>query len=173
MTCLFETEKIKDLSEMLSLNFEPLQRAVKQLSSHVFSIKINNHTGIALGHSLASDLEIEQSLDFLSETTLCYWWTDAAQEDLASRLKKKGFLYIMSIDLMKANLLPKKNSVHAHDVKILQAKTLEEKDLSIEIISSCFDTSKKDKQEWIDFLEINLGESHCFIYLAYWQNTPV
>ena len=60
---------------------------------------------------------------------------------------------------MKANLPPTKKTVLAHDIKIVQAKTLKEKDLSIGIISSCFDTSKKDKQEWIDFLESNPGES--------------
>lgn len=172
MTFIFETEELKDLTELLSLNFEAPKRAVKQISPHVFAIKINDHTGVAIGHSLASDLEIEKCLDFLTETTLCYWWIDAIQENLAARLEKKGFYRNIPVALMKADLQHMEISPPLNDIKIKHAETPSEKDVCIDIISTCFGVSKADKQEWILYLESNLDSKHCFLYLAYWQDIP-
>lgn len=173
MTFVFETMALKDLVELLSLNFKAPKRAIKQISPHVFAIKINGHTGVAIGHSLASDLEIENCLNFLNETTLCYWWIDTIQKDLAARLEKKGFRPNIPVALMKADLPHmERSSPPLTDITIKHAETPVEKDLCIGIISHCFGVSKADKQEWIDYLESNLDNKHCFLYLAYWQGNP-
>lgn len=171
-TFLFETAELKDLVELLSLNFLAPKRAVKQVSPHVFAIKINGHTGVAIGHSLASDLDIERCLNFLTETTLCYWWIDATQEDLAARLETKEFRRNIPVALMKADIHHVETYPPLNNIKIKHAETPTEKDLCIGIISSCFGVSKTDKKEWIDYLESNLDNKHCYLYLAYWQDTP-
>lgn len=172
MTFIFETPELKDLVELLSLNFESPKRAIKQISPYVFAVKINGHTGIAIGHSLASDLDIDNCLTFLSETTLCYWWIDAIQENLGARLEKKEFRRNIPVALMKTDIHHLRESQELNSIKIKHAETLAEKDLCITIIASCFGVSTADKWEWINYLEANLDNKHCFLYLAFYQDAP-
>ena len=98
-----------------------------------------------MGHSLASDSDIENCLNFLNETTLCYWWIDAIQDDLAERLVKKGFRRNISVVLIKAGIHHVDTYPPLDNIKIKHAETTTDKDLCIGIISSCLGVSKADK----------------------------
>lgn len=166
---LFETSALKDLVSLLSLGFSAPKSAEAHKTNHVLAVKVNGHTGVVLSHSSISNEEIEETLDFLEETQLGYWWIDSVQTQLASRLERIGCRYHMDVHLMKADLKALSPASLSEQIAIKRVSNLFDKELVLEVISTCFGVSKEAKQQWIDYLEANLGSENFNLYLAYCQ----
>lgn len=168
----FETPALQDLPDLLSLDFKDPKLAVKTVMPHIFALKVQGHTGVALGHSLATEREIENVLEFLAETTLSYWWIDSLQTSLELKLQSRGFRYDLSVNLMKMSL----NEIKAYEfdasIEVKQAVTHLEQERAIQIICTCFGVTVADKKNWLEYLQANLPPFCFCLYIAYWQGVP-